>query len=68
MENRTDFRLDGQFPLEAGAFVQTIEKRQDLKVAYRLGYIDEDHIRRLARRYKNEYGKSLLQLVDKRRR
>ncbi len=59
---------------EAGAFVQTMEKRQGLKVAcieevaYHLGYIDADQVRRLARRYKNEYGKSLLQLLEKRGR
>ncbi|RJR45384.1 MAG: glucose-1-phosphate thymidylyltransferase [Deltaproteobacteria bacterium] len=59
---------------EAGAFVQTMEKRQGLivacieEVAYRLGYIDGEQVRRLARRYKNEYGKSLLQSVEKRAR
>jgi len=59
---------------EAGAFVQTMEKRQGLQVAcieevaYNLGYIDADQVRRLARRYKNEYGKSLLHLVEKRGR
>jgi glucose-1-phosphate thymidylyltransferase len=57
---------------EAGAFVQTMEKRQGLKVAcieevaFRQGYIDADQVRRLARKYNNEYGKSLLQLVEKR--
>ncbi|RJR46412.1 MAG: glucose-1-phosphate thymidylyltransferase [Deltaproteobacteria bacterium] len=57
---------------EAGAFVQTMEKRQGLKVAcieevaFRQGYIDADQVRRLAKKYKNEYGKSLLHLVEKR--
>jgi glucose-1-phosphate thymidylyltransferase len=56
---------------EAGAFVQTMEKRQGLKVAcieevaYRQGYIDADQVRRLAKKYKSEYGKSLLHLVEK---
>jgi glucose-1-phosphate thymidylyltransferase len=49
-----------------------MEKRQGLKVAcieevaFRQGYIDADQVRRLARKYNNEYGKSLLQLVEKR--
>lgn len=57
---------------EAGAFVQTLEKRQGLKiacieeVAYRLGYIDAAQVCRLAREYNNEYGKSLLQMVERR--
>lgn len=56
---------------EAGAFVQTMEKRQGLKVAcieevaYRQGYIDTAQLQRLARKYNNEYGKSLLYLVEK---
>jgi glucose-1-phosphate thymidylyltransferase len=56
---------------DAGAFVQTMEKRQGLKVAcieevaYNMGYIGSDQVRRLARRYKNEYGKFLLQLTEK---
>jgi glucose-1-phosphate thymidylyltransferase len=57
--------------LEAGAFVETIEKRQGLKiacveeVAYRLGYIDERQVRALAEPMrKNGYGSYLLQLVE----
>ena len=40
--------------LQAGAFIEIIEKRQGLKVAcleevaYRMGYIDEDRVRQLA--------------------
>jgi glucose-1-phosphate thymidylyltransferase len=56
--------------LEAGKFIETIEKRQGLKVAcieevaYRKGYIDAERIRRLAEPFrKNGYGRYLLQLV-----
>ncbi|MBM4274920.1 MAG: glucose-1-phosphate thymidylyltransferase RfbA [Deltaproteobacteria bacterium] len=54
---------------EAGTFVQTLEKRQGLKVAcieevaYRMGYIDEAQLRLLASELNNEYGKYLLQIV-----
>ncbi len=40
--------------LKASAFIETIEKRQGLKVvcieeiAYRMGYIDAEHVRGLA--------------------
>ena len=57
--------------LEACSFIETIEKRQGLKVgcieevAYRMGYIDAEQILRLARPLcKNAYGKYLLQLVE----
>jgi len=56
--------------LEAGEFIATIEKRQGLKVAcveeiaYRLGYIDEKQLRKLAAPLrKNGYGQYLLNLV-----
>jgi glucose-1-phosphate thymidylyltransferase len=56
--------------LEAGAFVETIEKRQGLKVAcveevaYRMGYIDAAELESLAAPMKNNgYGQYLLQLV-----
>jgi len=49
--------------LEASTFIETIEKRQGLKIAcieeiaYRMGYIDADQIRRLAQpMQKNGYG------------
>ena len=58
--------------LEAGMFFETIEKRQGLKVAcveeiaFRLGYIDADQIRRLAESLKkNGYGEYLLQIIEK---
>ncbi len=59
--------------LEAGSFIQTIEKRQGLKVAcpeeiaYRMGFIDEAQVRRLAKKYaKNGYGQYLRQMLEER--
>ncbi|MCL4502960.1 MAG: glucose-1-phosphate thymidylyltransferase RfbA [Deltaproteobacteria bacterium] len=56
--------------LEASAFVETIEKRQGLKIscieeiAYRNGYIDADQLRRLAEPLKkNGYGRYLLEII-----
>ncbi|MFI5329523.1 MAG: glucose-1-phosphate thymidylyltransferase RfbA [Desulfobaccales bacterium] len=56
--------------LEASAFVETIEKRQGLKIAcieeiaYRNGYIDADQLRRLAEPMpKNGYGRYLLEII-----
>ena len=61
--------------LEAGTFVETIEKRQGLKVAcveevaYRMGYIDVGQLAALAEPMrKNGYGQYLLQLVDEEKR
>jgi glucose-1-phosphate thymidylyltransferase len=56
--------------LDASSFVATVEKRQGLKVscieevAYRMGFIDAEQVRSLAREYNNEYGKYLLRIVD----
>lgn len=57
--------------LEASSFVETIEKRQGLKVAcieeiaYRMGYIDANQVRRLAEKLrKNQYGEYLLQIIN----
>jgi glucose-1-phosphate thymidylyltransferase len=57
--------------LEACTFIETIEKRQGLKVAcieevaYRMGYIDADQVRELAEPMaKNGYGEYLLQIID----
>jgi glucose-1-phosphate thymidylyltransferase len=59
--------------LLASNFIETIESRQGLKVscpeeiAYRLGYIDREQLRRLAQPLaKNEYGRYLLRLVEDR--
>ena len=57
--------------LEASTYVQTIEKRQGLKiacieeVAYRMGYIDEDQVLRLAEPLsKNAYGQYLMRIIS----
>jgi len=59
--------------IEAAQFIQTIEKRQGLKIAcpeeiaYRLGYIDAAQIERLAAPLaKNGYGQYLLALINER--
>ena len=56
--------------LEAALFIETIQKRQGLKIAcieeiaWRLGYIDTQQLIRLAEPYlKNEYGQYLMQIV-----
>lgn len=57
--------------LQAGSFVQTIQARQGLKIAcieeiaYRMGYIDKEQVRRLAELLKkNDYGKYLLRMIQ----
>jgi len=57
--------------LEACNFIETIEKRQGLKVAcieevaYKMGYIDVNQVQRLAEPLcKNGYGQYLLQIID----
>ncbi len=57
--------------LEACTFVETIEKRQGLKVAcieeiaYRMGYIDKGQLKKLAEPLmKNAYGEYILKLLD----
>ena len=56
--------------MEAGQFIETIEKRQGLKVAcleeiaYRMKYINAEQVRKLAEPLKkNGYGKYLLNLI-----
>lgn len=56
---------------DASEFVRVIEKRQDYKigcieeVAYRMGYIDEDQLREIARPLeKSGYGKYLLRIIN----
>ena len=57
--------------LQASTFIQAIEQRQDLKVAcleevaYRMGYIKADDVRKIALTMeKNEYGQYLLRLLE----
>ena len=59
--------------IEAGSFIQTIEKRQGLKVAcpeeiaYRMGFIDAEKLAALASKYaKNGYGDYLKQVLTER--
>ncbi|MBW2169280.1 MAG: glucose-1-phosphate thymidylyltransferase RfbA [Deltaproteobacteria bacterium] len=56
--------------LEASTFIETIEKRQGLKIAcieeiaYRMGYIDADQVRRLAQpMQENGYGQYLTDIL-----
>jgi len=55
--------------LEAGQFVQVIEKRQGLKIAcieeiaYRNGYISSENLLELAKSYPNQYGEYLRQVA-----
>ncbi len=56
--------------LEAGSFVQTLEKRQGLKIAcpeeiaYRKGYISAGQVEKLAQpMLKNAYGKYLINIL-----
>lgn len=57
--------------LEASSFIATIQKQQNLKVAcleeiaYRMGYIDQEQVFKLAQPLKkNDYGKYLLRLIE----
>lgn len=57
--------------LEASTFIETIEKRQNLKVAcleeiaYRMGYISREALIELAQPLKkNQYGQYLLHLAS----
>ena len=56
--------------VDATLFIKTIEDRQGLKVgcveeiAYRLGFVDENQIQKLAKPLmKNSYGKYLINLL-----
>ena len=56
---------------QAASYVEAIQDRQGLKIAcveeiaYRLGYIDAEQVRRLAAdMLKNDYGRYLMELID----
>lgn len=59
--------------LDASHFVQTVERRQGLKigcleeVAWRRGFINDETLERLARGYTNNYREYLLGLLEERR-
>lgn len=74
MERGTAWLDTGTFAslMQASLFVQTIEERQGLKigcleeVAYNMGYIDAEQLRKLAQPLmKSGYGKYLLSLLEK---
>jgi glucose-1-phosphate thymidylyltransferase len=57
--------------LQAGTFVQTLEERQGMmiscpeEIAYRMGFIDREQLRKLAEEVaQNSYGEYLLRLVN----
>ncbi len=56
--------------LQAGNFIQALEERQGLKVAcleevaYRMGYIDADQLRRLAAKTSDGYGRYLSLVLE----
>lgn len=60
---------------EASTYVEVVEKRQGLKIAclegiaYRRGWISEEHMRKLAQpMLKNQYGQYLLKVIDEKKR
>ncbi len=59
--------------LEAASFIETVERRQGLKIAcpeeiaFRNGYIDAEQVRKIAQPLsKNDYGDYLLKMLDER--
>ena len=57
--------------MQAASYIETIEQRQGLKIscveeiAYRMGYIDADQLRKLALELdRNDYGRYLLDLLE----
>jgi len=56
--------------IDASVFIKTIEERQGLKIgcveeiAYRMGYIDASHLKKLAQQIKTNYGEYLLKILE----
>jgi glucose-1-phosphate thymidylyltransferase len=56
--------------LQAGNFVQTLEERQGMmiscpeEIAYRMGYITKEQLRKLGKAMNNQYGQYLLRLAE----
>ena len=56
--------------MEAGHFVQTIQKQQDIlvgspqEVGYNNNWISSDVIKEIASKYKNSYGEYLKELAE----
>lgn len=56
--------------LQAASFVQAVEERQGMmiscpeEIAYRMGYIDKENLRRQAQEINNQYGEYLLRLIE----
>jgi glucose-1-phosphate thymidylyltransferase len=56
--------------LQAASFVQAVEERQGMmiscpeEIAFRMGYIDREELRRQANRINNQYGSYLLQMLE----
>ena len=56
--------------LEASNFIKTIELRQGLKIscieeiAYKYGYINKDILKNNAKKYNNDYGDYLIDLIN----
>ena len=56
--------------LQAGGFVQAVQERQGMmiscpeEIAYRMGYIDREALRRLAQAIPNQYGNYLQELAE----
>jgi glucose-1-phosphate thymidylyltransferase len=56
--------------MQAGNFIQTVEERQGMmiscpeEIAYHVGYIDREQLRRLGEVIPNQYGEYLIRLAD----